>query len=180
MANRLLIGNRGGGDYGLYVSNEGVNVLTASDDELMFNSDAVEGFNVLQTGTVSVSAPASNIGINESLSSYVSYNSLGLTYAPLIIPGGQYGASVAGLEADTVLSGEGFYEPTNIDFFNMITTWVENDFTNRRFRVGRRNYGTNPNFGGQIYGPTSTTTVRYYIYAIGDVTGNASGSYFTA
>ena len=180
MANRVLIGNRGGGDYGLYVSNDGVNVLTATDDQLMFNSDAVEGFNVLQTGTVSVGAPGTSQGINEALSSYVSYNSLGLTYAPLIIPGGQYGASLAGLEADVVLSSEGFYEPTNVDFFNIITTWVENDFTNRRFRIGRRNYVTEPNFGGQTVGPTTTSNVRYYIFAIGDVTGNASGVYFTA
>lgn len=180
MAERVLIGNRGGGDYGLYVSQSGIDVTTATDDELMFNSDAVEGFNVLQTGTVSVGSRSTNAGINETLSSYVSYNSLGLTYAPLITVGGRYGGALFGLEADTVTSGEGVEEPVRVTFFNIITRWVENDFANRRFRVGHRNYVTNANFGGDVIGGSASASIPYYIYAIGDVTGNASGVYYTS
>ena len=38
MANRVLLGNRATGGYGLYVSKTGSNVLTCSDNELIFDS----------------------------------------------------------------------------------------------------------------------------------------------
>ncbi|MGB1843055.1 MAG: hypothetical protein ACPHIB_02755 [Thalassobaculaceae bacterium] len=180
MAERVLIGKRGTSDYGLYVSQAGINVTTATDAQLMFNSDAVEGFNVLQTGTVSVGARGTSAGINETLSGWVSYNSLGLTYAPLITVGGRYGGALFGLEADTFTSGEGIEEPIRVTFFNIITRWVENDFTNRRFRIGHRNYVINANFGGDVVGGSASASIPYYIYAIGDVTGNASGIYYTS
>ena len=40
MANRVLLGNRSTGGYGLYVSKEGQNVLTCADKELIFDSRA--------------------------------------------------------------------------------------------------------------------------------------------
>lgn len=183
MANRVLIGKRGTSDYGLYVSNPGVNVLTATDSDLMFNSDLVEGFNVLQSGTVSNAAPTVTTGFSESVSSWVSYSGLGLTYPPLIIlsRAGAFSGGVSAFEADYVLSGEGFYEPTDVDVFQFSPTFYENDFTNKRFRVYKRRYESAPEgIGANVYGVNSATTTNYFILAIGDVTANGGANYFTA
>ena len=40
MANRVLLGNRSTGGYGLYVSESGQNVLTCSKDKLLFFTDS--------------------------------------------------------------------------------------------------------------------------------------------
>lgn len=184
MANRVLIGNRGGGDYGLYVSNPGVNVLTATDGDLMFNSDAVEGFNALQNGTVSCPSPGSNTGFNEGTSSWISYSGLGLTYPPLIIlskGGTNQTAPLRGFDADYVLSGEGIYEPALVDIFLFITLFYENDFTNKRFRVTHRNYKPNPlGIFDQIVGPQSPVDYKYFLFAIGDTSANGGANYYTS
>ena len=180
MANRVLIGKKGTSDYGLYVSNPGVNVLTASADNLMFNSDAKESFNVLQTGTVSVAAPGTTQGYVETVSAWVSYTSLGLTYAPLIEIAGSFSAGVSAFDADTFLSSEGFYEPLNVDVFQFSASFVENDFTNEQFRVYSRRYNVESTFGGDSLGITTAKTVRYFIFAVGDVAGNASSIYYTS
>ena len=51
MANRVLIGNRATGGYGLYVSEPGANVLTAGHDDLTFWTDSGEtGSNFVSKG----------------------------------------------------------------------------------------------------------------------------------
>ena len=184
MANRVLIGKRGTSDYGLYVSNPGVNVLTATDDDLMFNSDAVEGFNVLQSGTVSNARPTVQQGYSESISSWVSYSSLGLTYPPLILlskDGQSQSAGVSGFDADYVLSGEGIYEPYFVDIFRFSPTFYENDFTNKRFRVYKRRYeSAAEGVGASVYGVDTATTTSYFIFAIGDTTANGGANYYTS
>lgn len=184
MANRVLIGKRGTSDYGLYVSNPGVNVVTATDDDLMFNSDAVEGFNALQTGTVSIPAPGNSIGFNEGTSSWISYSSLGLTYPPLILlskGGAAQTAPLRGFEADWQVDGEGFNAPTDVDIFLFTEIFYENDFTNKRFRVTRRNFLQSDEATFQnLVGTSSASTISYFLFAIGDITANGGANYFTA
>ena len=51
MANRVLIGNRSTGGYGLYVSEPGANVLTCGHDDLTFWTDSGEtGSNFVSKG----------------------------------------------------------------------------------------------------------------------------------
>ena len=51
MANRILIGNRATGGYGLYVSEPGADVLTAAHDDLTFWTDSGEtGSNFVSKG----------------------------------------------------------------------------------------------------------------------------------
>lgn len=184
MANRVLIGDRGGGDYGLYVSNPSVNVLTATDDELMFNSDAVEGFNALQNGTVTCPDPGSSTGFNEGTSGWISYNGLGITYPPLILlskGGTNSAAPLRAFDADYILSGEGIYEPSDIDVFLFTTLFYENDFTNRQFRVTHRNFKPNPlGFLTDITGPTTSVDYKYFLFAIGDTAANGGANYYTS
>jgi hypothetical protein len=53
MANRVLLG-QDGSDYVLKVSKPGVNVLTADDDELIFDSTKPEGSMILASGSTSI------------------------------------------------------------------------------------------------------------------------------
>jgi len=53
MANRVLLG-QDGSDYVLKVSKSGVNVLTASDEDLIFDSTKPEGSMILTSGTTTL------------------------------------------------------------------------------------------------------------------------------
>lgn len=57
MANRVALGERGG-QYGLWVSKAGVDVLTAADADLLFNSNAANYLNVIASRRVTVTVPA--------------------------------------------------------------------------------------------------------------------------
>jgi len=80
MANRVLLGKRNSTDYGLYVSKSGVDVTTASDENLLFNTDAAESGLILKSGTTTVTTASS------AATSYSSYVSLGTTlnYIPMV------------------------------------------------------------------------------------------------
>jgi len=73
MANRVVLGNRGGGQYGLYISKPGFNALTAASIDLLFSSDQ-KAFQVVQKGEVSIA--------NESYST-ITHQDLG--YTPIFI-----------------------------------------------------------------------------------------------
>lgn len=53
MANRVLLGNDGS-DYVLKVSRDGVNVLTADDEDLIFDSTKPEGSMLLASGSTTI------------------------------------------------------------------------------------------------------------------------------
>lgn len=69
MANRVLLGYRANGGYGLYVSQAGQNVETCADGYLMFDSRA-NGLSVLQQGTfvVPASAPSATLSFPTQVS----------------------------------------------------------------------------------------------------------------
>lgn len=50
MTNRLILGNRSG-QYGLWISKPGIDVLTASEADCLFSSD-VRAFQVVQSGNL--------------------------------------------------------------------------------------------------------------------------------
>lgn len=73
MANRVALGVRSGSQIGLYVSKAGQNVLTASNNNLLFSSDLL-AWQAVQTGTVNVP--------NEGFAT-ITYPNLG--YIPTVI-----------------------------------------------------------------------------------------------
>tara|TARA_E500000178_G_scaffold337983_1_gene377830 strand:+ start:370 stop:879 length:510 start_codon:yes stop_codon:yes gene_type:complete len=78
MANRVLLGNRSTGGYGLYVSKEGQNVLTCADKELLFDSRAH------RTGLVYAGATGLNLG--DSADNFLTTGSkASLGYPPLVV-----------------------------------------------------------------------------------------------
>ena len=65
MANRVLIGNRATGGYGLYVSKDGDNVLT--DDGLLFDSRTGTGWGVATYGQGSIVWNGADVTITHNL-----------------------------------------------------------------------------------------------------------------
>tara|TARA_A100001015_G_scaffold218530_1_gene245646 strand:+ start:26 stop:550 length:525 start_codon:yes stop_codon:yes gene_type:complete len=79
MANRVLMGNRSSGGYGLYVSKANSNVLSCDDKDLLFSSN----------GKVSGAMPVYAGGSQSSLSGSLNFLTTGskddLGYIPLVI-----------------------------------------------------------------------------------------------
>tara|TARA_R110000744_G_C19288352_1_gene554400 strand:+ start:661 stop:1107 length:447 start_codon:yes stop_codon:yes gene_type:complete len=89
MANRVLMGNRATGGYGLYVSQTGENVLTCNKSKLLFYTDSGEtgsafvakGMHqaVPYSGGVGTTAPiiTNSVSISSGATASVSYQNLG-------------------------------------------------------------------------------------------------------
>ena len=89
MANRVLMGNRATGGYGLYVSQTGENVLTCNKSKLLFYTDSGEtGSNFVSKGTnqavpysggAGSTAPTiiNNVSISSGANANVSFQNLG-------------------------------------------------------------------------------------------------------
>jgi hypothetical protein len=70
MANRVLIGNRATGGYGLYVSRLTSNVLTCASDKLLFSTDHNEtGSNFRSKGQFQVVPTSGGVGSNAPVTS---------------------------------------------------------------------------------------------------------------
>ena len=79
MANRVLIGNRSTGGYGLYVSKANSNVLTCDRKELLFDSSQK------RAGEVYAGGSQSSIAGNASQSFLSTGNKDNLGYIPLVV-----------------------------------------------------------------------------------------------
>ena len=78
MANRVLLGNRATGGYGMYVSKAGSNVLTCNRKELLFDSSQKRAGEVYAGGT------QSSIG-NSGINFLTTGSKSNLGYIPLVI-----------------------------------------------------------------------------------------------
>jgi len=87
---RVIMGRYPDGKYGIKVSKPGVDVLTAEDDELIFNSNN-NIFKIVETDTITLASPAgtgtsSNVVVPHSLGykplvlAFVSFSSLGTSF----------------------------------------------------------------------------------------------------
>ena len=79
MANRLLIGNRATGGYGLYVSKSGEDVLTCNKSDLFFGHGQPQ---IIPISGGSSSAPVESVSVNISSSSTAS-----VTFQDLVVDG---------------------------------------------------------------------------------------------
>ena len=105
MANRVLIGNRATGGYGLYVSEPGADVLTAAHDDLTFWTDSGEtGSNFVSKGihqtvpwsggTGSTAPVVSNsVSISAGATASLTYTNLGAD--PFLLGGFALGSSAS-------------------------------------------------------------------------------------
>lgn len=80
MANRILIGNRATGGYGMYVSKSGADVLTCAAKDLLFDSRQGVGSGLIYAGG-QVSSVVASAGINFLTTG----SKQGLGYVPLVI-----------------------------------------------------------------------------------------------
>jgi len=74
MANRILMGNHASKGYGFFVSKPGKNVLSATGDDLIFNSDSVRSSALHQTVVLTMSAGSSQVVL--TFNPVLSYNPL--------------------------------------------------------------------------------------------------------
>jgi len=79
MANRVLMGNRSSGGYGLYVSKAGSNVLTCDNKDLLFST------NQKVSGAMPVYAGGSQSSLSSSLNFLTTGSKDNLGYIPLVI-----------------------------------------------------------------------------------------------
>ena len=83
MANRVLIGNRSSGGYGLYVSRLTSNVLTCANDKLLFNTNSGEtGSNFFSAGHFQVVPQSGGVGSTAPVASQTTTISSGSTGTP--------------------------------------------------------------------------------------------------
>jgi len=172
MAERVLIGKRGT-DYGLYVSKPTVDVTSATDAELMFNSDDTESFNVLQSGTVTVTMPSPTEGeFSSADSSWEAYSSLSLSYPPLIIymridgtAIGSIGQATYAREA-TYIEDAGERVPVLMNTCNFNESHLTLDHANKQFKITGRRFKSE--WSGRNFGLNGTNTFKYFILAAGD------------
>ncbi|MBD9544242.1 hypothetical protein IB276_32885 [Ensifer sp. ENS04] len=59
MANRVCLGQKATGQFGLWVSKPGINVLTAADSQMLFSSDW-KTLQIAQTGRVTIPSTPAN------------------------------------------------------------------------------------------------------------------------
>ena len=82
MANRVLIGNRATGGYGLYVSRLTSNVLTCASDKLLFSTDHGEtGSNFVTKGHFQVVPVSGGTGTTAPVNTSETVATTGNTYA---------------------------------------------------------------------------------------------------
>ena len=81
MANRVLLGNRGG-TYGLFVSKPGANVLTCDEEDMLLDSRAKETVsNPLESGTSSIAFSGTQTTVDTGFINY----SATYDYKPILI-----------------------------------------------------------------------------------------------
>ena len=144
MGNRVLLGNRSTGGYGLYVSKDGSDVTSCAKKDLLFDSTSV------RSGMVY--AGATGLTLNDSADNFLTTGSkASLGYIPLVISveknmGARYGTD--GSEADDIdeisiwktttstytpctaetlgSGGNGYIGPQNGRSYNQISSTNEN------------------------------------------------------
>lgn len=141
--NRVLVGFDKDGfgtgvDYGIKVSQNGYDVLTASDDELVMSS-AFNSFKIVASGSVAVSHTAGTSSITTNVSH-------GLGYVPGFLAYDYNGADYI------VMPALGWVSGTSLDL--MFQCWVNS--SNISF------YLFTPSTGGS-YSANFTITAKYYL-----------------
>lgn len=62
MANRVCLGQRATNEWGLWVSKPGINVLTGTDDQMLFASD-LSAFQIMASGALVAPTSGSSVGL---------------------------------------------------------------------------------------------------------------------
>ena len=171
MGNRVLLGNRSTGGYGLYVSKEGQNVLTCASKELVFDSRAH------RTGLVY--AGATGLNLNDSADNFLTTGSkANLGYPPLVI-------------ATEKLSGEadGHGGQSDGDFVDQISFWKTTSSTITPATGKPASTGSNGvmaasapadgrNYDGLSSSEENATNVSYFVLRIPCAYGYMNSTYF--
>ena len=167
MANRVLLGNRSTGGYGLYVSKEGQNVLTCADKELIFDSRAN------RTGLVY--AGATGLDLGDSADNFLTTGSkASLGYPPLVVVSEKNTGERYSSSADQYTDQISFWKTTT----STITPATGQTATNNSGVLS----GTSPSDGRAISGVSTAqedaNDVSYFVLRIPCAYGYMTSTYF--
>ena len=190
MANRVLLGNRGG-TYGLFVSQNGVNVAdTSSSTSLAFDSRAVRGLSIHAKGEGSL-APNSGNGadaIDDPTTATITHS---LGYKPAFVVRWCYASDLSSGVATRMYSpSHARFETWNFDMEEeMESDWAEIDIggvttgiTTTQLKIYNHEYGRSIEVGNdevgtapeEVFGENKQTIYyAYIIFKAKDFTGGA-------
>ena len=127
MANRVVVGKRGS-DYGLFISQNGVDVTdTSSTTPLAFDSRAVRGLVIHAKGQSSLAPFSSNTsgGVDNPTTATITH---GLGYVPLYVVRWCYASDLIGGVAQRMYTPSAYRKEDSYDEtedFNEFSEWVE-------------------------------------------------------
>jgi|SRR6056300_1258313 hypothetical protein len=164
MANRVLLGEDGS-DYVLKVSKPGVNVLTADDEELIFDSTKPEGSMILASGSTSITF--SSIPYT---SSWVNFPET-YSFEPVVLLSRDLGSNSIRNMPETELGNEGSGDAKTPTFRFTTNLRVSVETQTSRFRIHIGQVGGNT-AGARPRLLTGTHTFYYLVLNIGGATSS--------
>ena len=170
MANRVLIGNRATGGYGLYVSKADSDVLTCDQDELLFDSREYRG-----TGQVYAGGGPLNItsGSGQNFLTTGSKDNLG--YIPLVICNEDYAGEWRAAYTQSGTAHEIWQSRVDVMKTTSSTiTPIYLDYSTGTYVYDDRRNSTEAHFGGD----QACTNLHFTVLKIPCAYGYMNGTYF--
>ena len=170
MANRVLLGNRATGGYGLYVSKANSNVLDCDKKELLFDSSEYRG-----TGQVYAGGGALNITSGSSQDFLTTGSKDNLGYIPLVIYNEDYAGEWRAAYTQSGTAHEIWQSRVDVmKTTSSAITPIYLDYSTGTYVYDDRRNSTEAHFGGD----QACTNLHFTVLKIPCAYGYMNGTYF--
>ena len=170
MANRVLIGNRSTGGYGLYVSKANSNVLDCDKKELLFDSSEYRG-----TGQVYAGGGSLNITSGSSQDFLTTGSKDNLGYIPLVICNEDYAGEWRAAYTQSGTAHEIWQSRVDVmKTTSSAITPIYLDYSSGTYVYDDRRNSTEAHFGGD----QACTNLHFTVLKIPCAYGYMNGTYF--
>ena len=170
MANRVLLGNRATGGYGLYVSKANSNVLDCDKKELLFDSSEYRG-----TGQVYAGGGSLNITSGSSQDFLTTGSKDNLGYIPLVICNEDYAGEWRAAYSPSGTAHEIWQSRVDVmKTTSSAITPIYLDYSTGTYVYDDRRNSTEAHFGGD----QACTNLHFTVLKIPCAYGYMNGTYF--
>ncbi len=170
MANRVLLGNRATGGYGLYVSKANSNVLDCDKKELLFDSSEYRG-----TGQVYAGGGSLNITSGSSQDFLTTGSKDNLGYIPLVICNEDYAGEWRAAYTQSGTAHEIWQSRVDVmKTTSSAITPIYLDYSTGTYVYDDRRNSTEAHFGGD----QACTNLHFTVLKIPCAYGYMNGTYF--
>ena len=170
MANRVLLGNRATGGYGLYVSKANSNVLDCDKKELLFDSSEYRG-----TGQVYAGGGSLNITSGSSQDFLTTGSKDNLGYIPLVICNEDYAGEWRAAYTQSGTAHEIWQSRVDVmKTTSSAITPIYLDYSTGTYVYDDRRNSTEAHFGGD----QACTNLHFTVLKIRCAYGYMNGTYF--